>query len=128
MRGDAQAGDSNSIGNIVYGSKGYLSTAKGYRIFLGKEEQPGPTPSNPERGDNWANFIKAVRSRKHSDLNAPIEEALPSVTLIHLANISYRLGRTLYFDSESMSCKGDAEANRMFKRTYRAPFIVPERV
>lgn len=123
-RGDAP----NAIGNIIYGSKGYLSTANGYKIFLGKEQEPGPAPSSTERGDNWANFVKAVRSRKASDLNAPVDEGAPSVTLIHLANISYRLGRTLNFDAETMTCKNDAEANRMFTRTYRAPFIVPEKV
>ena len=121
-------GDSNSIGNIVYGSKGYLSTADGFKIFLGKEQQPGPAPATKERGDNWANFIRAVRSRKAGDLNAPVDEGVPSVTLIHLANISYRLGRTLYFDAETMSCKGDPEANRMFTRSYRSPFTVPEKV
>ncbi len=127
-RGDAASGGSNAIGNIIYGSKGYLSTAQGYKIFLGKEQQPGPAPSTTERGNNWANFIKAVRSRNAADLNAPIDEGAPSVTLIHLANISYRLGRTLYFDSENMTCKGDEEANRMFTRHYRAPFVVPEKV
>ena len=50
------------------------------------------------------------------------------MVLIHLANISYRLGRTLHFDAASMTCKGDAEANLMFTRAYRAPFVVPEKV
>jgi hypothetical protein len=45
-------------------------------------------------GNHWANFIDAVRSRKSSDLHAPIEEGAISTTLVHLANISYRLGRT----------------------------------
>jgi predicted dehydrogenase len=123
-----RAGDSNTIGNIIYGSKGYLSTADGFKIFLGKEQQPGPAPSGPRGGDNWANFIQAVRSRKQADLNAPMEEAVPSVILIHLANISYRLGRTLHFDAATMSCKNDPEANRMFTRAYRAPFVVPEKL
>jgi predicted dehydrogenase len=117
------------VGNVVYGSKGYMSTAGGYKIFLGKEQQPGPAPEATGAGDNWANFIQAVRSRKHSDLNAPVEEGAPSVVLIHLANISYRLGRTLNFDAATMTCKGDAEATRMFTRAaYRAPFVVPEKV
>jgi hypothetical protein len=125
----AAAGTRTTVGNIVYGSKGYLSTARpGFKIWLGKEQQPGPAPSGPRGGDNWANFIQAVRSRKQSDLNAPIEEGAPSVTLIHLANISYRLGRTLNFDPETLTVKGDAEANRMFTRNYRAPFVVPEKV
>lgn len=128
MSGPA-AGTHASVGNIVYGSKGYLSTAKGYETFLGKDQEPGPKSKDDEIGNNWANFIKAVRSRKHSDLNAPLEEAVPSVYLIHLANISYRLGRTLHFNPETLTCQDDHEANAMFSRPqYRAPFVVPETV
>jgi hypothetical protein len=61
-----------------------------------KEQETGPVPTTTS-GDNWANFIQAVRSRKQSELNAPVEEGVPSVVLIHLVNISYRLGRTLHF-------------------------------
>ncbi len=120
--------DSTAVGNIVYGSKGYLSTGNGFKIYLGKEQQPGPAPTANGGGNNWANFIEAVRSRKPSDLNAPVEEGAISVTLIHLGNISYRLGRTLHFDAATMTCKGDPEANRMFTRNYRAPFVVPDKV
>lgn len=125
MSGPA-AGTHATVGNIVYGSSGYLSTAKGYETFLGKKQEPGPKSDGEQRGDNWANFIQAVRSRKQADLNAPLDEAVPSVILIHLANISYRLGRTLYLDAETLSCKNDSEANAMFSRQYRAPFVVPE--
>jgi predicted dehydrogenase len=123
--------DSAAVGNIVYGSNGYLSTGAGVKIYVGKELQPAPalnTSGERAMGDNWANFIQAVRSRKTSDLNAPIEEGAMSVTLIHLANISYRLGRTLHFDPVTLTCKSDPEANRMFTRNYRAPFVVPEKV
>jgi predicted dehydrogenase len=123
--------DSNTIGNVFYGSKGYLSFKNGYQVWLGKEQQPGPGPSaarNSEEGGHFGNFIKAVRSRNQSDLNAPIEEGAISTMLVHLANISYRLGRTLYFDSTTMTCKNDAEANKMFTRNYRAPFVVPKLV
>jgi hypothetical protein len=68
-----------------------------------------------------------VRSRKTEDLNAPIEEGAISTALVHLANISYRLGRTLNFDAVGCKCTGDEEANRMFTRQYRAPFVVPEK-
>jgi hypothetical protein len=99
----------------------------GYKTFLGKNQEPGPSGGGGG-GDNFANFIDAMRSRKVSDLNAEIEEGAASTVLIHLANISYRLGRTLHFDAATMSCKGDAEANRMFTRNYRAPFVVPAKV
>jgi predicted dehydrogenase len=38
------------------------------------------------------NFLKAVRSRKVSDLRADIHEGYLSTALVHMANISYRLG------------------------------------
>jgi predicted dehydrogenase len=43
--------------------------------------------------DHYGNFIKAVRSRKHTDLNADILEGHLSSALCHTGNISYRLGR-----------------------------------
>ena len=120
----------NTVGTVFYGSKGYLSLWSEdegkYATFLGPQQQPGPSGS--DLGDHFGNFIGAVRSRRHSDLNAPVEEGAISTALVHLANISYRLGRTLHFDSASYSCTGDAEANRMFARTYRKPFVVPEKV
>jgi len=120
--------DSNTVGNTFYGSKGYLAIDGygQYKTWLGKDQEPGP--ARTEGGNNWANFIEAVRSRKQSDLNAPIEEGYMSTVLVHLANISYRLGRTLEFDAQNLSCKGDPEATRMFTRQYRAPFVVPEKV
>jgi predicted dehydrogenase len=42
---------------------------------------------------HFANFIDAVRSRKHSDLRADIQEGHLSSSLCHTANISYRLGK-----------------------------------
>jgi predicted dehydrogenase len=120
--------DPNSIGNLFYGSKGYLAVENygNYSSFLGREQEPGP--SLRQSGNHWANFIQAVRSRDQSELNAPIEEGAISTTLVHLGNISYRLGRTLRFDASTYGCVGDEEANRMFTRDYRAPFVVPAKV
>ncbi len=120
--------DRNTIGNIWYGSKGYVAVEgyNKYYSFLGPEQEPGPKMS--QGGNNWANFIQAIRSRKYEDLNAPIEEGAISTTLVHLANISYRLGRSINFDAASYTCPGDSEATKMFTRNYRKPFVVPEKV
>ncbi|MDP6635384.1 MAG: Gfo/Idh/MocA family oxidoreductase [Phycisphaerae bacterium] len=48
-------------------------------------------PTTPEVG---ANFLQAVRSGKADDLVADIEEGHTSAALVHLANISHRLGGT----------------------------------
>ncbi|MHB8655493.1 MAG: Gfo/Idh/MocA family protein [Terriglobia bacterium] len=125
------AGDHNTIGNIFYGSKGYLAMEgyDSYKSWLGEEQEPGPGKHGG--GNNWANFIDCVRSRKKEDLHAPIEEGHKSATLIHLANASYRLGRTIQFDPKTQSAVGDDEANKLLRdgdRGYRAPFVVPEEV
>ncbi len=116
----------NCIGDIFYGSKGHLVMRGGYQTFLGKSQEPGP--SGNAGGNNWVNFIECVRNRKRENLNAEIEEGAISTVLVHLANISYRLGRTLDFDPNTLKCVGDEEANRMFSRDYRARFVVPEEV
>ena len=97
-----------------------------YQTWMGKDQEPGPTAK--QGGNHFANFITAVRSRNRGELNAEIEEGAASTVLVHLANISYRLGRELHFDPDTYSCTGDEEATRMFTRNYRAPFIVPENV
>jgi len=116
----------NSIGNIFYGSKGYLAMDgyTNYKTWLGKDQDPGP--SGKAGGDHYANFIAAVRSRKSSGLTAEIEEGAASTVLVHLANISYRLGRTLNFDANTWTCPGDNEATALFMRNYREPFVVPK--
>ncbi len=43
--------------------------------------------------DHFANFIRAVRSGKRSDLNADILEGHLSTNICHAGNISYRLGK-----------------------------------
>jgi predicted dehydrogenase len=118
----------NTVGTIFYGPKGYLAISDEdhgrYETFLGKEQEKGP--SGEDLGNHWANFIAALRTRNASDLHAPITEGAVSTMLLHLANISYRLGRSLQFDEKTMTCKNDGEANAMFRRQYRAPFVVPQ--
>ena len=118
----------NSIGNIFYGSNGYMAIGghDTYRTWVGPEQEAGP--SGKGGGNLWANFIDCVRSRKKENLLAPIEEGHISTTLVHLANASYRLGRTLHFNPATQEVIGDDAANRMLHGQYRAPYVVPEKV
>ncbi len=47
---------------------------------------------------------------------------------VALDGLNYRLGRKLSFDAATESFEGDAEANGLLTRPYRAPFVVPERL
>jgi predicted dehydrogenase len=74
-------------GWVFYGGNGIIADTsifdldgKLVRTFEGKTE------------NHFANFLKAVRSRKNSELNADILETHQSTALCHVGNISYRLG------------------------------------
>jgi len=125
----ATPGKFRIVGNEFFGTKGYL-VVEGYdryKSFLGEKGEPGP--SKVEGGNNYANFIDALRTRDRSKLNGPIEEGALSVMLVHLANISYRVGRSLNIDPRTGDVIGDAEASRLYRRAkYRAPFVVPDKV
>jgi predicted dehydrogenase len=120
--------DGVGVGNIFYGSDGYL-LIKGYgtyEVYLGQKREKGP--ARKAGGDHYANFIKAIRSRKTDDQNGPVETAHLASALAHLGNISHRLGRQLQFDPVRERFVGDPEADKMLTRNYRPPFIVPEKV
>jgi hypothetical protein len=72
------------------------------------------------------NFLDCVRDSKRP--NADIEEGHKSTRLCHLGNIAYRAGRRLTFDAATETLRGDAAANQLLGRTYRAPFVVPDKV
>ncbi len=69
----------------VYGEKGKSSYPRG-------SGQDGDTGGFSGHQGHLYNFISAVRSRNVSDQRAPVIEGFWSTSLVHLANISYRLG------------------------------------
>jgi predicted dehydrogenase len=125
--GGYMTSDRNNVGNLFYGSKGYMSKdVKEWKTFLGEKREPGPTGSGA--GNHYEVFANAIRSGDPKTFNKSIEEGFYSCALIHLGNISYRLGRSLEFDPQTMRFPRDEEANAMLKRKYRAPFVVPDKV
>ena len=128
------------IGNIFYGSDGYLeingSTWKAFREgeekpFAGSKEDGGKeeeAPSLVGSSDtaHWINFIDAMRSGRDETLNCDINEGVYSSALPLMANISYRLGgRQLNFMDQYEKFDNDPAANAMLSRSYRPPYIVP---
>jgi predicted dehydrogenase len=65
---------------------------------------------------HYANFIKAVRSRKSTDLNADINEGHLSSALCHTGNISYVLGKKCESAEIQEKIKADKEATDSFDR------------
>ncbi|MFO0904090.1 MAG: Gfo/Idh/MocA family oxidoreductase [Pirellulales bacterium] len=83
----------NGALNVWYGTEGY-ALGLGYTAgvaydYDGKELGKW---SGGEYQDHFANFLKAVRSRQHTDLHLDIEDAHLSSALAHLGNVSLLRG------------------------------------
>jgi predicted dehydrogenase len=115
----------DACGNLFYGSEGYLAISgyTKYQFFMGRKKEPGPTGEAPTR--HYENFIKAVRSRKTSDQNGPVETAHYAAGMAHLGNIALMRGTMLEFDPVKNRFTNDEEANTMLGQQYRKGFEVP---
>jgi predicted dehydrogenase len=69
-------------------------------------------------------FLSCVESRQTPV--ADIEQGYMSAAACILANISMGLGRSLQWDHPKGLVVGDAEANRLLRRPYRAPWAHPD--
>jgi predicted dehydrogenase len=123
------------VGTIFYGSEGYLifPDYSSYYTFLGPKYEPGP--SRAEEGHPMAdaphfrNWINAMRSRRHEDLNADIEQGHRSMTMALLARTAWQVGRCLQFDPDTETVVGDEDADAMLNAPqYREPYVVPAEV
>jgi predicted dehydrogenase len=129
-----EAEDGILIGNLFYGSDGCMAMDQsGFRIYRGEEkkltiEEKIDPAEAVDTTPHFANFLDAVRTRDRGKINGPLDEGVKSASLCHLANISYRVGRRLAWDAKAWSFGGDAEANALLTRAYRAPFVVPGKV
>jgi len=113
-----------------FGSKGHMHITgdSKFQVVLGRNKEPEPEVQPLAEVNHYANWIEAVRTRNRSLLNAEIYETHLSTALCHLGNIAYRLGRELRFDPSAGSFVGDAEADKLLTRSYRAPYVAPEKL
>jgi predicted dehydrogenase len=70
------------------------------------------------------NLLQAIDTRTRPV--ADIEQGHISTASCILANNSMKLGRSLAWDARTMTIPGDAEANALLKRAYRAPWKHPD--
>jgi hypothetical protein len=113
-----------------FGSKGHLHLfADGrFEIVLGRNKQAEPASQALPEISHYANFAEAVRTRNRNLLNAEIQETHLSTALCHLGNIAYRVAREVRFDPSAGKFVNDPEADKLLRREYRKPYVVPETV
>lgn len=111
----------------IFGSKGMMFFERhggGWQVFGEKREKLAEMNDHHPHIAHIKNFFDCVESRKRP--NADIEEGHRSAMLCQTANISYRSGRRLKFDAKTERFVDDDDANKLVKRVYREPYVVPE--
>jgi predicted dehydrogenase len=89
-----------------------------------KTEKDLETHVAPAIRAHMTNFLSCVESRAKPV--ADIEEGYISAAACILANMSQKLGRSMTWDHAKGVVVGDAEANKLLRRPYRAPWTHPE--
>ncbi len=124
--------DGRGYGIIFHGSEASLYVDRGgYALepeleSVGPETRPRMTPATSGGSEQHQTHVKAylecVRTRKR--FVSDIEDGHLASATPHLANVALRLGRTLQYDPDKEQFVGDAEANAMLRRRYRAPWTL----
>lgn len=140
---NSESGLNIRIGNIFYGTEGYLEINKSeWKVFrkhektafTGSKDTTSEIPDDPTflaapgNSEHFVNFIDAIRTKNNYKLNCGIQDGVYSSDLPVLANIAYRLKRQLTFNGKYEKFVNDTEADMMLTRKYRKPFEVPEEI
>ena len=111
-------------GNAFYGTKGFLLLGKNdsYRLYGERnkliEEMQADGANARNTQIHHEDFINCIRNGGRPQ--ADIEIGHHGATACHLGNIAARLKRSLRFDAAKEQITGDAEANSLLRRDYRA--------
>jgi len=133
-------------GTMTLGRDGYeilpdlkIEPVNAFARIIGGHPVGGPQPAPEPEGDFWCektedksgdskqqyvdhakNFLDCVKSRKTP--NSDLASSHWVSTTCHLANISLRTGRKIFWDAAANDIHGDKEASMMLTRPYRAPW------
>jgi len=124
-------------GNAFFGENGTLLINRdGWKVIpepTGRRDsqdkmimrtQPVSGPGSPRWPDHQRKFIQAVKDHKPPDM-ADVQMGHRSTVPGHLANISYRVGRKVYWDAQKEIFKNDPEANKLIMPgPYRKPWVL----
>ena len=124
-------------GVAFHGNNGVLVVDRGgWEVRPETETPPGKATrfrmaGEPRRGTGGTdyhlahvrNFLECVDSRERP--RSDVEIGHNSMIACHLGNMAFRLGRRVAWDAEGERVHGDADAQALVTRPYRAPWVLP---
>ncbi|MBN2138384.1 MAG: Gfo/Idh/MocA family oxidoreductase [Sedimentisphaerales bacterium] len=111
-------------GVLFTGTKGKVETNRGHLRTEPeslKDQKIGPNEVHLyESKNHYVDWLDAIKKR--SKPICDIEVGCRSVSVCHLGNIAYKLGRSLKWDPRREQIIGDADASKLLSRPYRSPW------
>ncbi len=103
------------IGNVIECEGGHV-TVPSYTSAIAYDKEGKVIKEWKGEESHYENFVKAIRSRKYTDLNGDILEGHISSALCHTGNVSYQLGQKASPEAVKEKIKGDKGALETFER------------
>jgi predicted dehydrogenase len=114
--------EGRSAAVAFYGDLGTLIVDRGGWKVYGQAES-ATSHSTDCSTPHHQSFLDAVRTRSRP--SADIQIGQISSALCHLGNISYRVGRAVQYDHQTMRFQKDPVADVLVARDYRSPWQLP---
>jgi predicted dehydrogenase len=118
------------IGAYFYGTEGtfHMGWRDGWTFYPAKKSEKvihvDPQLNDPD-GQNirelWADFLESIKAKRRPVRDVEIGHRASAAALLGM--VSWRAGRSIRWDG--VQCIGDAEANKLLRRPYRAPWKYP---
>ncbi len=110
-----------SNGAAFYGTGGVMIVGHsvGWRLYGPGDKLVAQRTGRADLDAHHQDFFDCVRGRKEQP-NADVMAGYRAATIVHLANISARVGRALRFDPAGEQIEGDPAAAAMVGRRYRS--------
>jgi predicted dehydrogenase len=114
----------NANGILFTGTKGRVEVNRGYlktwpETLQSQQIKPEEIHLYDSK-NHYTDWLDAIRKRTKPICD--IETGCRSVTVCHLGNIAYRLGRPLKWDPQREVFVNDSNANRLLSRAMRSPW------
>ncbi|MCL6506873.1 MAG: Gfo/Idh/MocA family oxidoreductase [Bryobacteraceae bacterium] len=125
--------EKTNIGCYFYGTEGtfHMGWLDGWTFYPADKNKPilheDPKLGQPDDQnirELWADFLEAIRTGRRPVCDIEIGHRSTNMSLLGM--LSLKLGRSLQWDGDKEEVIGDAEANTLLSRAYRAPWRYPE--
>ncbi len=125
--------EKTNLGAYFYGTEGtfHMGWQDGWNFYPANPKRPAlheepklNKPDDQNIRELWADFLAAIKAGRRSSCDIEIGHRSTNMSLLGM--LSLKLGRSVAWDGEKETILGDAEANRLLSRPYRAPWEYPK--